>query len=209
MQIVLLEKVGRLGGIGDVVTVKNGYARNFLLPRNKALRATKSNLAVFEAEKATLEKASAQRQKDAEKLAKVIEGKTVAVIRAASESGQLYGSVSTRDISNAVSTLGETVARDQVVINQSFKILGLFPVTIQLHPEVTAEVIINIARSEDEAAIQEKEGRALISTSNFDDDEDEYVPSPAVEATEETSEEEADAESAEAVVEETTEEVAA
>lgn len=163
MQVVLLEKVGRLGQIGDVVNVRDGYARNFLLPQNKALRATKDSLAIFEARKAQIVKENEAKKADAAKRAKAIEGKTVAIIRAASEGGQLYGSVSTRDIADAVSTLGQKVDRTQVQVNQSFKTLGLFPVTIALHAEVRINVTINIARSADEAAIQEKEGRALVS----------------------------------------------
>lgn len=162
MNVVLLEKVGKLGVMGDVVTVKDGYARNFLLPKKKALRATQDNLAYFEKEKAALEKQNKTKKAEAEKIAKKIDGKTVPVIRAASEAGRLFGSVSTRDIANAVSSLGETVDRSLVHLNQNFKMLGLFPVEVHLHPEVLATVTINIARSEDEAKIQQKEGRALI-----------------------------------------------
>lgn len=175
MKIVLLERVSNLGAIGEVVEVRDGYARNFLLPQGKALRATKSNLAFFEAEKAKLEKLNAERKAAAEKASKTIDGKTVAIIRAASESGQLFGSVTTRDIANAVSTLGETVDRSHVNINQSFKTLGLFDVEIALHPEATSTVTINIARSEEEAAVQEKEGRALVTTSGPEEVEEEVV----------------------------------
>lgn len=159
MEIVLLENIGRLGTVGSVVTVKDGYARNFLLPQQKALRATKANLAFFEAEKSKLEKLDQERKKQAEKTAKVIDGKTVVVIRAASESGQLYGSVTTRDIAESASSLGETVDRSQVRINQSYKMLGLYDVVVELHPEVTAQITINIARSEEEAVAQEKAGK--------------------------------------------------
>lgn len=162
MEIVLLENIGRLGNVGSVVTVKDGYARNFLLPQKKALRATKNNLAYFEAEKSKLEKLDQERKKTAEKTAKVIDGKTVVIIRAASESGQLYGSVTTRDIAQAVSALGETVERSQIRINQSYKMLGLYDVVVELHPEVTAQIVINIARSEEEAAAQEKAGKEAI-----------------------------------------------
>lgn len=162
MEIVLLENIGRLGAVGSVVTVKDGYARNFLLPQQKALRATKANLAFFEAEKSKLEKLDQERKKQAEKTAKVIDGKTVVVIRAASESGQLYGSVTTRDIAESASSLGETVDRSQVRINQSYKMLGLYDVVVELHPEVTAQITINIARSEEEAVAQEKAGKEAI-----------------------------------------------
>ncbi len=162
MEIVLLENIGRLGTVGSVVTVKDGYARNFLLPQQKALRATKANLAFFEAEKSKLEKLDQERKKQAEKTAKVIDGKTVVVIRAASESGQLYGSVTTRDIAESASSLGETVDRSQVRINQSYKMLGLYDVVVELHPEVTAQITINIARSEEEAVAQEKAGKEAV-----------------------------------------------
>ena len=162
MEIVLLENIGRLGAVGSVVTVKDGYARNFLLPQQKALRATKANLAFFEAEKSKLEKLDQERKKQAEKTAKVIDGKTVVVIRAASESGQLYGSVTTRDIAESASSLGETVDRSQVRINQSYKMLGLYDVVVELHPEVTAQITINIARSEEEAVAQEKAGKEAV-----------------------------------------------
>lgn len=176
MQVVLLEKLQGLGKLGEVVNVKDGFARNFLLPQKKALRATKSNLAFFEAEKAKLQKLDGEKKVAAEKTSKKLNGKTVAIIRAASEAGQLFGSVSTRDIAVAVSTLGETVEKSQVQINQSFKNLGLFPVQIVLHGEVETVVTINIARSEDEAKIQEKEGRALITVlGNNSSDEDDYA----------------------------------
>lgn len=197
MQIVLLERVGNLGSIGEVVDVRDGYARNFLLPQGKALRATKSNLAYFEAEKAKLEKLNAERKSQAEKASKTIDGKTVAILRAASEAGQLFGSVTTRDIADAVSTLGETVDRSHVNINQSFKTLGLFPVEIALHPEAVSTVTINIARNEDEAAIQEKTGRALTSDAQNEEEEEEYVPAPKAEAAPAEASEEATAETEE------------
>lgn len=192
MQVVLLEKVANLGAIGEVVDVRAGYARNYLLPQGKALRATKSNLAYFEAEKARIEKLNEDRKKDAQKLAKVIDGKTVAIIRNASEAGQLFGSVNTRDIADAVSTLGEKIDRTTVNINQSFKTLGLYDVSVELHPEVISTVTINIARNEEEAAIQEKEGRALIADPN----EGETLEEVIAEAAEDEPAEEAKAEDA-------------
>lgn len=163
MQIILLEKVGRLGQMGDQVEVKDGYARNFLLPQKKALRATKDNIAYFEAQKTALVKDNETKKADAQKNSKKLDGAMVNIIRQASEGGQLYGSVSTRDIADAASALGVTVERQMVDINQSFKNLGLFPVTVALHPEVEVQITINIARSEDEAEKQKTLGRALVS----------------------------------------------
>ncbi len=150
--------------MGEVVNVKPGYARNFLLPQNKALRATKENIAYFEAQKAALQKVNNEKKAVADKSAKKIEGVKVAIIRQASEGGQLFGSVSSRDIADAISAEAkETVQRNQVVMNTAFKTIGLFPVTIALHPEVKVEVIVNIARTTEEAAIQAKTGKALVA----------------------------------------------
>lgn len=163
-QVILLERVARLGNMGDVVNVKPGYARNYLLPQKKALRASKDNVAYFEAQKKTIEADSAKQQKEAEKLAKTIAGIKVPLIRAASESGQLYGSVNTRDIAQeAASVSGEAITRPMVKINTNFKTIGLFPVNIQLHPEVIVELTINIARTPEEAQIQADTGKALVS----------------------------------------------
>ncbi len=162
MEIVLLENMGRLGKVGTVVTVKDGYARNFLLPQKKALRATKANLAFFEAEKVKLEKLDAERKAAAEKAANAIAGKAGVIIRAASESGQLYGSVTTRDIAEAVSKLGQKVDRADVRINESYKMLGLYDVKLELHADVMVDVVINIARSEEEAVAQEKAGKEAL-----------------------------------------------
>lgn len=163
-QVILLEKVDHLGAMGDVVNVKPGYARNFLLPQKKALRATKENIAYFDAQKSALLKVNNEKKSVAEKSSKKIEGQKVAIIRQASEGGQLYGSVSSRDIAEAITaTTGETVQRNQVVMNTAFKTIGLFPVTIALHAEVKVEVIVNIARTQDEAAIQAKTGKALVA----------------------------------------------
>lgn len=192
MQVVLLERLQGLGKLGEVVNVKDGYARNYLLPHKKALRATKSNLAFFEAEKAKLQKLDGEKKAAAEQASKKLNGKTVAVIRAASESGQLYGSVSTRDIAEAVSTLGHNVDKSNIQINQSFKNLGLFPVQINLHGEVETVVTVNIARSEDEAKIQEKEGRALVTVAgNNNDSEEDVVEAVAEDKSEEKAEKKA------------------
>jgi large subunit ribosomal protein L9 len=162
-KLVLLERVQNLGQMGDVVTVRPGYARNFLLPQKKALRASKENIAYFEAQKSHLAAESEKRKKQAEKLAKKLEGIKVPLIRQASEGGQLFGSVTARDIANEISKeAGETVERQMVILNQNFKLLGLFPVDVALHPEVKVSVTINIARSAEEAATQAKTGKALI-----------------------------------------------
>ncbi len=163
-QVILLQRVENLGNMGDVVSVKPGYARNFLLPQNKALRASKDNVAYFEAQKKHLAAESDKQKIEAEKVAKKIEGVKVPMIRAASESGTLFGSVATRDIAAGISqTTGETVTRSMVSLNTSFKQLGLFPVAIYLHPEVKVEVIINIARTKEEAEIQAKTGVAMVA----------------------------------------------
>lgn len=163
-QVILLEKIEKLGNMGEVVNVKPGYARNYLLPQSKALRATKDNIAYFEAQKATLEKANEEKKKAAEKQAKTLQGLKVAMVRQASESGQLYGSVTSRDIAEVVTEQSkETVTRGMVALNQNFKTIGLFPVDVVLHPEVKVEVVINIARSMDEAEIQAKTGKALVT----------------------------------------------
>jgi len=171
-QVILLERVEKLGQMGDVVTVKPGFARNYLLPQGKALRANKDNVAYFEAQKKQIEAQSNEQKKAAEKLAKKVEGLKVPLIRAASESGQLYGSVNTRDIaSEAASTSGEAITRPMVKINTNFKTIGLFPVSIQLHPEVIVEIIVNIARSVEEAKIQAETGKALVADDTQDEEQ--------------------------------------
>lgn len=161
-QIILLERVDNLGEMGEIVSVKPGYARNYLLPQKKALRASKENIAYFEAKKKQLEADNAARCDQANKDIKKIEGLNVEIIRQSSEGGQLYGSVTARDIAEAISAQSDlTVARTAVELNQNFKLIGLFPVTITLHPEVKAEVTINIARSQEEAATQKGTGRAI------------------------------------------------
>lgn len=163
MKVILLERIDSLGKMGEIVKVKPGYARNFLLPGRKALRATPENMAYFEGQRAALEKTNAERRKEAEKIARKLDGIKVPVIRLASEGGQLYGSVSSRDVAQAVTQeSGIEVSRNQVEINQAFKTIGLFPVAVILHPEVKVFVTVNIARSEEEAKTQAKTGRALI-----------------------------------------------
>ncbi len=162
-EIILLERVENLGAMGDVVKVKAGYARNFLLPHKKALRATKENVAYFATQKKALEATNLKKKEEAEKLSAKINGLKVVVIRQAAEAGQLFGSVTTRDIAEAVSAKGYEINRTQVQLNQAFKLIGLFPVSIALHPEVKVQVTLNIARSEEEAKTQEKTGKALIA----------------------------------------------
>lgn len=162
MQVILLERVENLGQMGDVVKVKPGFARNFLLPRQKALRATQDNIAYFEAQKKVLEAENLKKREEAEKVGKKLAGLKTAIIRQAAEAGQLYGSVSARDIADAVAEKGFKIDKSQVRMEQAYKILGLYPVKITLHPEVVVEVTINIARSKEEAKIQEERGEALI-----------------------------------------------
>lgn len=155
MDIILLERVENLGGIGDVVSVKPGYARNFLLPRGKALRANEANKAKFEANRERIEKENAEKRSGAEKDAKTLDGAKIVLIRAASDAGHLYGSVAARDIAEALSEANKvTVHKNQVVLNTPIKALGLHKVRIALHPEVSIEIEANVARSTDEADLQ-------------------------------------------------------
>lgn len=163
-QVILLERIESLGNMGEVVNVKPGYARNYLLPQKKALRASKENMAHYEAQKKALEANNAKQKDEAEKLAKKIEGMKVALIRQASEGGQLYGSVTARDIAMEISSSAKvSVDRGMVRLDQTYKMLGLFPVAVQLHPEVKTQVVINIARSPEEAEKQAKTGKALVN----------------------------------------------
>ncbi|MEM6382407.1 MAG: 50S ribosomal protein L9 [Pseudomonadota bacterium] len=154
MDIILLERVAKLGQMGETVSVRDGYARNFLLPQGKALRATKANLAKFESERAQLEARNLERKQEAESVAGQLDGAAYIVIRSAGETGQLYGSVAARDIAEAATSNGVTVARSQVRLDRAIKTIGLHEVLIQLHPEVEVSVNINVARSEDEAERQ-------------------------------------------------------
>lgn len=158
MEVVLLERVEKLGQMGQVVKVRPGFARNYLLPQKKALRATKANLAYFESQKSALQAANLERRKDAEFISGKIAGLAVVVIRQAGESGVLYGSVSARDIADAVGTAGFEIERHQVAIDQPIKSLGLFPVRVVLHPEVVVTVTVNVARSQEEAQLQAQRG---------------------------------------------------
>lgn len=161
-EVILLERVDNLGQMGELVKVKPGYARNFLLPQKKALRATKENIAYFESQKKALEAQNLKKKEEAEKVAKKLEGMKVVIIRQAAEGGQLYGSVASRDIAEAVTANGIEIGRSQVQLNDAFKSIGLFKVTIALHPEVKVGITLNVARSAAEAATQEKTGKAAI-----------------------------------------------
>jgi large subunit ribosomal protein L9 len=154
MQVILLERVAKLGQMGDVVTVKDGYARNFLLPQKKALWASEANIAAFQADKAQLEARNLESKKEAEALADRLNGQKFVVIRQASDGGSLYGSVTTRDAADAATEAGFTIDRKQVVLTAPIKELGLHTVIVQLHPEVDAEIELNVARSTEEAELQ-------------------------------------------------------
>ncbi|AUM74678.1 50S ribosomal protein L9 [Paracoccus jeotgali] len=154
MQVILLERVAKLGAMGDVVSVKEGYARNFLLPQGKALRASDANIKGFEAQKAALVAKNDEAKTDAQKLADRLHGETFVIIRSASDAGALYGSVTTRDAADAANAAGHDVDRKQIVLGAPIKDLGLHTVQIVLHPEVEAEIVLNIARSPEEAELQ-------------------------------------------------------
>ena len=154
MEIILLERIEKLGTIGDVVNVKDGYARNYLLPNKKALRANDANRKVFEANRAKIEADNASRRTDAEGHAQNVDGKSVVLIRASSNSGQLYGSVSVRDIVDALNEDGANVTKSMIVLERPIKTIGVFDVRVALHPEVSVNVKVNVARSPDEAELQ-------------------------------------------------------
>jgi large subunit ribosomal protein L9 len=174
MEVILLERVEKLGQMGDVVTVKSGYARNYLLPQKKALRKTKDNLSFFGTQKTQLQADNLARREEAQEVAAKIKGLTVPIIRAAGDSGQLYGSVTARDISDAISAAGMTVARQQVVIDRALKTLGLERIRVSLHPEVSVDITVNIARTLEESEQQLQLGRAVgTRDEQLDDEEDE------------------------------------
>ena len=154
MDIILLERVEKLGAIGDVVTVKDGYARNFLLPNKKALRANDANRKVFEANRAKIESDNATRREEAQKASGGVEGKQIVLIRAASQTGQLYGSVSVKDIVDGLAAQDAKVTKSMIVLERPIKTLGVFDVKVVLHPEVSVTVQVNVARSDDEAELQ-------------------------------------------------------
>jgi large subunit ribosomal protein L9 len=188
MKVILLERVGRTGQIGDEVTVKDGFARNFLLPQQKALRATEANRARFEKERVNIEQRNTERREQAAGIASGLNGKSVVIIRQAGETGQLYGSVSSRDVADALAADGYAVARSQVSLAIPIKTVGVHPVALNLHAEVAVSITVNVARSDDEAARQAK-GEDL-TVQDYGDDEDEAEAAPVV--TEEETAEAAD-----------------
>ena len=173
MEIVLLQRIEKLGQMGDVVSVKDGYARNFLLPQGKGLRATKANLARFETERAQLETTNLERRGEAEAVAAKLDGQQFVIIRQASEAGSLYGSVTARDVAEIATEGGFTVGRGQVVLDRPVKELGLHPVRVILHPEVSATVSVNVARSEEEAKLQAT-GKSIQDARAEEDAESEF-----------------------------------
>ena len=198
MQVILLERIGRLGQMGDVVTVKDGFARNFLLPQGKALRATKANRESFEKERAQLEARNLELKSEAGAVAEKLQGQSFIIIRQAGDSGQLYGSVTTRDISTAVSEGGFSIERRQVMLDRPIKSLGLHDVRIGLHAEVEPRVTVNVARSPDEAARQARGEQ--VTGKAMDEAEEEAIRARA--AAEKLFEEGAGAELAEEIAEE-------
>lgn len=206
MDVILLERVAKLGQMGDVVSVKDGYARNYLLPQRKAMRANDNNLKAFEAQKAQLEARNLETKKEAEDLAARLGGQQFVVIRSASDSGALYGSVTTRDAADAATDAGYSIDRKQVALSAPIKELGLHVVSVVLHPEVDVTITLNVARSTEEAELQasgksiqelaaEEEAAAEFEIAElFDDigaaqmDDDEDAPAPAAEAADEGEE---------------------
>jgi large subunit ribosomal protein L9 len=178
MQVILLERVEKLGQIGDTVSVKDGFARNFLLPKKKALRATDANQKIFEAQRAQIEANNLEAKKEAESVAKKLDGQAYVLIRQASDMGQLYGSVSSRDIAEAATEGGFTINRAQVVLNKPLKTLGISDVRIVLHPEVSVNVTVNIARSEEEAEAQARGENVLARKDEDDAEADEAALQP-------------------------------
>ncbi|WP_170244954.1 50S ribosomal protein L9 [Pararhodospirillum oryzae] len=175
MEVILLERIEKLGFMGDTVKVKDGYARNFLLPQKKALRKTKANMAVFEARKAELEALNLKRRSEAEQVAARMEGLTLIMIRQAGEGGQLYGSVSARDITDGLKAEGYVVSRQQVLLNQPIKDLGRYETRVSLHPEVVVPLVVVVARTEDEA-------RAVASDEAEAEAEEDMVEEDSLEA---------------------------
>ena len=209
MDIILLERVAKLGQIGDTVSVKNGYARNFLLPQKKALRATKANMAVFEAQRKDIEANNLKAKSEAEAVAAKMTDVSVVLIRQAGESGQLFGSVSARDISAALEEAGYKISKNQVILNRSLKTLGLYDITVRLHAEVDITVVINVARSAEEAEIQAAGGdvdaeatEEEFAVEDYFEKEEDAEAAVAEETEEEAVEEEAAPAEEEAVVEE-------
>ncbi|MDG2032979.1 MAG: 50S ribosomal protein L9 [Rhodospirillales bacterium] len=199
MDVILLERIEKLGQMGDVVSVKPGYARNYLLPQNKAVTASENNRAHFETQRTQLEAQNLERKSDAEAVGQKMDGTFVTMVRQAGDAGQLYGSVNARDIASGLLEAGYTVTRNQVSLAEPIKAIGLHEVSIALHPEVSVMVTANVARSEEEAKIQEQTGEAVITTEEEDTFVDEEAPAESApengigeEAALETSAEESD-----------------
>ena len=201
MEVILLERIEKLGGMGDVVGVKDGYARNFLLPRKKALRATPENMARFEREREALEKLNSDRRDAASSAATRLEGESIILIRQASDTLQLYGSVNARDVAEAMVERGAAIRRQQVRLDRPIKSLGIHDVKIALHPEVTVTVKVNVARSPEEAEIQARGGTILDEDEDTEDEvatedvaaEASDAPDDAAVAAEDTAAEDAEA----------------
>lgn len=192
MRVILLERMENLGQMGDEVAVSPGYARNFLLPRKKALRATEANREHFQKQRAQLEAESLKRKDEAAKVAKKIENISVTILRQAGEAGQLYGSVQSRDIADAVTQSGCTINRGQVTIETPIKIIGVYGIKVTLHPEVTVQVIANVARSDEEALVQAeavKNGRPLGAMPPLTEDDRKSEPKKGKKQAAETAEE--------------------
>ncbi len=179
MEIILLERIEKLGQMGDVVKVKDGYARNYLLPQKKALRSNKQNLAYFETQKVQLEAQNLERKTEAESVSEKLDGQTITIIRQAGESGQLYGSVTTRDIAEAVREAGTNVQRNQINLDRPIKMIGIHDIRVVLHPEVSVIIELNVARSPEEAERQ-AQGEILIGGPDDFDDEDEALEAEEV-----------------------------
>lgn len=186
MDVILLQRIEKLGQMGDVVKVKPGFARNYLLPQRKALRATESNRARFEQQRSQLEATNLERRRDAEAMSGRFENLTIVLVRQAGEGGQLYGSVSARDIADAVTANGLTVERSQILMDRPIKTLGLHPVRVALHPEVIVSITANVAKSEEEAEAQMSEGRTS-AQQPAEEEEPETEPSESTVASEETA----------------------
>ena len=179
MEVILLERIEKLGQMGDVENVKTGFARNYLLPQNKALPKTKQNLTRFESQRAQLEADNLTRKNDAEKIADKLENMTITIIRAAGETGQLYGSVTSRDIAESVTRAGISINKNQVILNRALKVLGLEPIRISLHPEVSVEITANIARNKEEAEQQLSQGYAVSAVPIEEDRQPEKTGTPS------------------------------
>ncbi len=187
VDVILLERVEKLGQMGQVVKVRPGFARNYLLPQRKALRATKENLTYFDKQRAQLEVANLERRSEAEQVAQKMNGLTVVIIRQAGESAQLYGSVSARDISDAVTASGYTVTRGQIVLDKAIKTLGVYPLRVVLHPEVSVQVSVNVAQSAEEAEMKAKGINPIVAAQEQDAAEDAAVATEIREASAEAN----------------------